>query len=114
MTFKSRIQKIEQAVNQVTLNAVLLREPAEGDDHKDFDTAFAHARNAGQQVIIHTSGPQPRQQIAGVIYEASGFNACLAQAAHSPATDGHSKNMLEQILNEVKGSALPIVQMVKP
>ena len=113
MTFKSRIQKVEQAFNKVTLNAVLLREPDDGEDHKDFDTAFAHARNAGQQVIVHTSGTQPRQRIAGVIYEASGFNAFLALAAHSPATDGQSKNRLVQIISEAQGTTLPIVRTVK-
>jgi hypothetical protein len=114
MTLKSRIQKVEQAVKQSAIGAVLLHEPADGDDRKAFDNAMTEALNAGHQIVVHTSGTVPNRRIAGVIYESNGFNAQLALAAHSPATDGYSKNRLVQIISAVQGTTLPIIRTVRP
>lgn len=111
MTLKSRIQKVEQAVKQSASGAVLLREPADGDEHEAFDSALAQAIEAGHQVVVLT-GKEPNRRIAGVIYVTDQFNAQLALAAHTAATDGHSKDMLAQILAEAQGKTLPIVKTV--
>lgn len=112
MTLKTRIQKIEQVVKQSASGAVLLREPVDGDDRESFESALAQAIEAGHQVVVHTANKEPNRRIAGVIYEPDGFVAFLALAAHSPATDGHSKDRLAQIIRESQGSTLPIVPTV--
>jgi hypothetical protein len=114
MTLKFRIQKVEQAVKQSVIGAVLLHEPANGDDCEAFDNAMTEALKAGHQVVVHTSGTVPNRRIAGVIYEANGFNAMMTMLAHTPATDGHSKNRLVQIISAVQGTTLPIIQTVRP
>jgi glyceraldehyde-3-phosphate dehydrogenase/erythrose-4-phosphate dehydrogenase len=114
MTLKYRIQKVEQAVKQSAIGAVLLHEPADGDDRKAFDNAITEALNAGHQIVVHASGTVPNRRIAGVIYESDGFNAMMTMLAHTPATDGRSKNKLSQILAEAQGTTLPIIRTVRP
>jgi hypothetical protein len=114
MTLKSRIQKVEQAVKQTAIGAVLLHEPADGNDCEAFDNAMTEALKAGHQVVVHTSGASPNPRIPGVIYEANGFNAMMTMLAHTPATDGRSKDKLSQILKEAQGTTLPIVRTVRP
>jgi hypothetical protein len=114
MTLKFRIKKVEPAAKQSAIGAVLLHEPADGNDHEAFDTAMTEALKVGHQVVVHTSGTAPNQRIAGVIYEANGFNAMMTMLAHTPATDGRSKNRIEQILAEAQGTTLPIIQTVQP
>lgn len=111
MTLKSRIQKVELIVKQSASGAVLLREPANGDDRMPFDTAIAQAIEAGHQVIVLAT-VEPTRRISGVIYAANEFEAQLALAANTPATDGHSKDRLAQIIRESQGSSLPVVKTV--
>lgn len=116
MTLLHRIKKIEDQIQQSTAGAILLHEPAE-DTNKEareaFDNELAKAIEAGRQIVIHTSGKEPNRRIGGVIYEASGFNAFLALAAHTPATDGRSKDKLCQIIADAQGTTLPVVREVR-
>ena len=115
MNLLHRIKKIEDQVHQMSIGAVLLREPAEEADEETreaFEAAITEALAAGHQVIVHTASKEPNRRIAGVIYESDGFIAFLALAANSPATDGRSKNKLSQIILEAQGTTLPIVKGV--
>ena len=115
MTLLHRIQKIEEQVHQMSIGAVLLREPAKesGEEARDaFEVAIAVALAAGHQVVVHTASKEPNRRIAGVIYESDGFVAFLELAAHIPATDGRSKNKLSQIIAEAQGTSLPVVKEV--
>jgi hypothetical protein len=115
MSLLNRIKKVEATMLQPALGAVLLREPAEdaGTEAREaFEAAIAEAIEAGHQVVVRTACYEPNRRMAGVIYESDGFVALLALAAHTPATDGRSKDMLCQALAEARGSALPVVREV--
>ena len=115
MTLLHRIQIIEEQVHQMSIGAVLLREPAEeaGEEAREaLEAAIAEALAAGHQVVVHTANKEPNRRIAGVIYEPDGFVAFLALAAHTPATDGRSKSKLSQIIAEAQGTSLPVVKEV--
>ncbi|MBK8319974.1 MAG: hypothetical protein IPL05_16070 [Betaproteobacteria bacterium] len=116
MTLLHRIKKIEDQTQHLSAGAVLLREPAEDscrEAREAFDTELAKAIEAGHQVVVHTSGKYPCLRIAGVIYESGAFDAMCALMAHTPATDGRSKNKLCQIIAEAQGTTLPIVREVR-
>ena len=116
MNIRNRIEKIEAVIKQSSKAAVLLREPAEDADkeaHSTFEAAIAEAHTAGHTVVVHTSGKEPRQRIAGVIYESDSFSAMCTLMAHSPATDGRSKDKLCQIIAAVQGTTLPVVSEVR-
>ena len=116
MNILSRIEKLEALIQQSAISTRLLREPSPDDGPEamaTFETEFAQAFEAGHQVIVHTAGKEPTRRIAGVIYEPNAFVAMLALAAHTPATDGRSKDKLFQIINEAQGSALPVVREVQ-
>jgi TRAP-type mannitol/chloroaromatic compound transport system substrate-binding protein len=116
MTLLHRIKKIEDQIQPLAAGAILLHEPAEdaGKEAREaFDTELAKAIEAGHQVIVHTSGKYPCLRIAGVIYESGAFDAMCALMAHTPATDGRSKNKLCQIIAEAQGTTLPIVREVR-
>ena len=56
MTLLHRIQKIEEQVHQMSIGAVLLREPAEeaGEEAREaLEAAIAEALAAGHQVVVH-------------------------------------------------------------
>jgi hypothetical protein len=115
MTLLHRIQKIEEQVHQMSIGAVLLREPAEeaGEETREaFEAAITEALAAGHQVVVHTAGKEPSRRIPGVIYEANEFNALTAMLAHTPADDGRSKDKLSQIIAELRCTTLPIAKGV--
>ena len=115
MNLLHRIKKIEEQVHQMSIGAVLLREPAEEADEETreaFEAVITEALAAGHQVVVHTAGKDPNRRIVGVIYEANWFNALTAMLAHTPATNGRSKDKLSQIILEAQGTTLPIVKGV--
>lgn len=100
---------------QQTIDAVLLREPAEeagNEARKVFEDEIAEAMEAGQQIIVHTAGKEPYRRIPSVIYESESFHALMALLANSAATNGHSNNKLSQIVSEAQGTPLPVVHEV--
>ncbi len=116
MTMLHRIKEIEATIQQLATGAKLLHEPAEdaGKEAREaFDNELAKAVEAGHQVVVHTFGKYPYLRIAGVIYESDKFNALTALLAHTPATDGRSKNKLCQIIAEAQGTTLPVVCEVR-
>lgn len=114
MTIAKRIEKIESLI-KVPPGALLLREPpldvpeAAFDDHA---TKVANALLQEAAVIVIRNGSD-RLRKPGVIYVDDDFNGMTALLAHTPATDGRSKNKLSQIIAEVQGSALPVIQGVR-
>ena len=81
MNLIHRIKKIEEQVHQMSIGAVLLREPAEEADEETseaFEAAITEALAAGHQVVVHTASKELNRRIAGVIYESDGFIAFLA------------------------------------
>ncbi len=112
MTMLHRIIKIEATIKQSATGAMLLHEPAEdaGKDAREaFDAELDQSIEAGHVVIVHTSGEWPSRRIPGVIYESEAFAALCALMAHTPATDGRSKDMLSQTVAAVQGISLPVV-----
>lgn len=100
---------------QQTIDAVLLREPAEeaGKEARvAFDDEIAAAMKGGQQIIVHTAGKEPYRRIPGVIYESESFHALMALLANSAATNGHSNNKLSQIISDAQGIPMPVVHEV--
>lgn len=116
MSIHTRISKIEAALTNHAAGAVLLHEPSPNDDGEaqaTFDCELAKAIEAGHQIVIHTYGKEPNRRIGGVIYESEAFAAWCALMAHTPATDGRSKDKLCQIINEVQGTTLPVFRGVR-
>lgn len=116
MTMLHRIKKIEATIQQSATGAVLLHEPAEDADREAreaFDAELDQAKEAGQVVVVHTSGKWPHRRIPGVIYESEALAALCALMAHTPATDGRSKDMLSQIVAAAQGTSLPVVCEVR-
>ena len=116
MNILSRIEKLEALIQQSATGAILLREPSEDDGNEaraTFENELSQAIEAGHQVVVHTFGKYPYLRIAGVIYESDAFAALCTLMAHTPATDGRSKDKLCQIIAEAQGSTLPVVREVR-
>jgi len=113
MSLLNRIKKVEATLLQPALGAVLLREPAEEtseETREAFEAAIAEALAVGHQVVVHTASKEPNRRISGVIYEADEFAALAILLAHTPASDGHSRDKLSQIIASVQGTPLPVVR----
>lgn len=116
MSITRRIETLEAIVQRLATGAVLIREPSEDDGNeakRTFESELDQAVEAGHQVVVHTAGKYPRQRIADVTYTSDAFAALCALLAHTPATDGRSKDKLCQIVAEVQGRALPVVCEVR-
>lgn len=117
MKLLNRIEKIEATLRNQSAGAVLLCEPASDANDaawEQFSADVSAAQDAGQKVIARASGAPVIRRLAGVTYESDDFLALLALLADTPADDGHSKNRLCQIIEQVQGTSLPVVREVKP
>lgn len=112
----SRVKKIEaQLVPAVKPDALLLREPgyfADDTELANFHAAVLEARQEGRVVVIHCSGAGHIKPMPGLQLADSAFDAWLAKAANSSAKVGQG-DRLSEIIREVQGTSLPVIQEEK-